>query len=180
MAHPEPVASDMSCDPDAQERADLIEKCLAHGLTDEQIEGVLREHMFQKMMEKENQEDGATAAAHQMSNVAGKSGAKPPAQPANPSVAAKRQAKAKKAISFGPSDEEIAGILEGGRTPSPSMHSFENAPSTLDMKNGKKQVATSGFNLGCHSEQDSRAAYMESQQKAAAAKARNRSGMGIF
>merc|ERR1711985_46654 len=60
MAHNEPVASDMSCDPDAQERADLIEKCLAHGLTDEQIEGVLREHMFQKMMENEEKERNVT------------------------------------------------------------------------------------------------------------------------
>lgn len=186
MAHTEPAAVDMSCDPDAQERADLIEKCLAHGLTDEQIEGVLREHMIQKMMEKE-----AESAAHQTSTMAansiGKSqmpdGDMPPMKPANSSVAAKRQAKAqaKKSISFGPSDEEIAGILEVGRTPSPSMLAFENKPSTMETKNGKsKQVATSGFNLGCHSEQDSRAAFLESQQKAAAAKARNRSGMGIF
>merc|ERR1739847_113542 len=104
-------------------------------------------------------------------------------KPANSSVAAKRQAQAmaKKSISFGPSEEDIAGILEVGRTQSPEMHTFESNPATMDTKNRKaKQVASSGFNLGCHSEQDSRAAYLESQRTAAAAKARNRSGMGIF
>merc|ERR1719420_2461647 len=105
-------------------------------------------------------ENEAAAAAHQTSTLAansiGKSqmpgGDMPPMKPANSSVAAKRQAKAqaKKSISFGPSDEEIAGILEVGRTPSPTMHVFENKPSNMEMKNGKaKQVATSGFNLGC-------------------------------
>lgn len=189
MAHTEPVASDMSGDPDAQERADLIEKCLAHGLTDEQIEGVLREHMFQKMMEKEAEAD--MIAAHQTSTMAansiGKSqmtgGDMPLVKPANSSVAAKRQAnaQAKKSTSFGPSDEEIAGILEVGRTTSPPMHAYENKPSTMEMKNGKaKEVAKSGFNLGHHSEQDSRAAYLESQRTAAAVKARNRGGTGIF
>merc|ERR1712139_354192 len=47
-------------------------------------------------------------------------------KPAISSVAAKRQARAAslKSVSFGPSDEEIAGLLEDhayGRTPSPQM-----------------------------------------------------------
>merc|ERR1719231_688695 len=121
--------------------------------------------MMQKMMEKEKE---AEPAAHQTSAMA-------PMKPANSSVAAKRQAKAqaKKSISFGPSDEEIAGILEVGRTPTPPMqqqapfHTFDNKPSTMEMKNGKKEAAASGFNLGGHSEQDSRAAFLESQKTAA-------------
>jgi len=175
----EPVASDMSYDPDAQERADLIEKCLAHGLTDEEIEGVLREHMEQKMMEKEKQveERVAKAAARMMEHDAA------PVKPASSSVASKRQAKAmnKKSTSFGPSDEEIAEIIEIGRTPSPEMNHLQNIPTMMKMKNEKaKQVAASGYNVGSHSEQDSRAAYLASQQTAAAAKARNRNGSGIF
>jgi len=148
VPHAEPVASDMSYDPDAQERADLIEKCLAHGLTDEEIEGVLREHMFQKMMEKEMIAEGqaAKAAAPQMPEYDA-----PPMRPANSSVAAKRQAKAmaKKSASFGPSDDEIAEIIEVGRTPSPTeMHVLESTPATMKMKNDKaKQVAVSGFNV---------------------------------
>merc|ERR1712224_224493 len=87
-AHTEPVALGMSCDPDAQERADLIEKCLAHGLTDEQIEGVLREHMFQKMMEQEEAERAAQAPLPKTPAATA-----PPVKPATSSVAAKRQAK---------------------------------------------------------------------------------------
>merc|ERR1719160_1908619 len=100
----------------------------------------------------------------------------PPVKAANSSVAAKRQAKAmaKKSASFGPSDDEIAEIIEVGRTPSPTeMHVLENTPATMKMKNDKaKQVAVSGFNVGCHSEQASRSAFLESQRAAAAAKAR--------
>merc|ERR1719146_296087 len=47
------------------------------------------------------------------------------------SVAAKRQARANslKSVSFGPSDEEIVGILEHGRTPSPQ--SSESAAAQM-------------------------------------------------
>ena len=31
----------------------MIRKCLDHGLNDEQIEGILREHMWRKMQEQE-------------------------------------------------------------------------------------------------------------------------------
>lgn len=41
---------------EAQERSLLIEKCLQHGLSDEEIEEVLKEHMFQKLMEREQRE----------------------------------------------------------------------------------------------------------------------------
>merc|ERR1719379_2635295 len=71
----EPDASELAHDPDAQERADLIEKCLAHGLSDEEIEGVLREFMFQKMVEQEENERAAAAAA------APEAAAPAPAQP---------------------------------------------------------------------------------------------------
>jgi hypothetical protein len=147
----------MECDPDAQERADLIEKCLAHGLSDEEIEGVLREHMFAKMVEQEERErshGGYKAAAPEEA---------PPAEckfePRKPpSVAAKRQAKAAslKSVSFGPSDEEIAGILEdhARQTPSPQAQG--------------KPV------------DEARAAYLQSKQQALAAKNRNRNGSTIF
>jgi len=195
----EAVAAELVCDPDAQERADLIEMCLSRGFSDEEIEGVLREHMMQKMMAQEQernveppksvkhpsqsslasqlisksqeslseeytkelyaseQESSLTANVNSMSQEVPK--------PAISSVAAKRQAKAAslKSVSFGPSDEEIAGLLEDhayGRTPSPQME------------------AKGGIQNNCAS--DARAAFLESQRQAAAVKARNRNGQGIF
>merc|ERR1712188_210544 len=59
VARAQPVASELDYDPDAQERADLVTKCLAAGFNDEEIEGVLREHMFQKMLEQEEKERNA-------------------------------------------------------------------------------------------------------------------------
>lgn len=209
VSHADPVASELACDPDAQERADLIEKCLAHGLSDEEIEGVLREHMFQKMMEQEEKE--RAAAAHQAAAPAPQAAAPAPAQPAASSVAsrliskaqdefsaeykqelthaqqaapppecafeprkpvsvaAKRQARANslKSVSFGPSDEEIVGILEHGRTPSPQS----SEPAAAQMKPGARD---------CHGATDARTAYLQAQQQAAASKNRNRGGQGIF
>jgi len=182
----------MVCDPDAQERADLIEMCLSRGFSDEEIEGVLREHMFQKMMAQEQERDVAppktvehpsqSSVAAQLVSKSQESlseeykkelyGGYPSEQesqtvpkPAISSVAAKRQAKAAslKSVSFGPSDEEIAGLLEDhafGRTPSPQME------------------ATGG--VVNNSTSEARAAFLESQRQAAAVKARNRNGQGIF
>jgi len=205
VSHADPVASELECDPDAQERADLIEKCLAHGLSDEEIEGVLREHMFQKMMEQEEKERAAAAAAAPeaaapapaqpaASSVASRLIAKsqdefsaeykqelthaqqaaPPPEcafePRKPvSVAAKRQARANslKSVSFGPSDEEIVGILEHGRTPSPQS----SEPAAAQMKPDPRD---------CYRATDARTAFLQSQQQAAASKNRNRGGQGIF
>lgn len=212
VARGQPVASELEYDPDAQERADLITKCLAAGLTDEEIEGVLREHMFQKMVEQEQKKRAAapplaaaalaaaekpapsgyqprnSAQAPSTSSLASRiiansqdhlseeyrkelqtasKEAPPPEctfEPPKPSsVAAKRKARAAsfKSVSFGPSDEEIAGILEDhgtGRTPSPSMD---------------KQVGLAGVNF-------TSAAYLQSQKQAAEAKNKNRNGSIIF
>jgi hypothetical protein len=185
----------------------LIEKCLAHGLSDEQIEGVLREHMFQKMLEQERGAAPPMAAAgaavaeapastgYQPRNAAqvqappassfasriiaksqehltdeykaelaaASKAAPPPECTFEPrkqsSVAAKRKARASSQhrVSFGPSDEEIVGILEGhsaGRTPSP-------------VGNGE----ASSFPTS---------AYLQSQRQAAEAKNKNRNGSIIF
>jgi hypothetical protein len=180
---------------------------LAAGLSDEQIEGVLREHMFQKMLEKEQTErvtaPPMAAAAAAAAEVSAQSGyqprnapqasaapsfaskiiaksqehlsheyrkelekatkeAPPPEctfEPPKPSsVAAKRKARAAslKSVSFGPSDDEIVGILEGhapARTPSPQT-------------NGPVGSAA--------------AAYLQSQRQAAEAKNKNRNGSIIF
>lgn len=146
-------------DEDAKERALLIEKCLAHGLSDEEIEGVLREHMFQKELgQVERQEDlGGTI------------------KPANTSVAAQRQAKAMAVKpSYGPSDEEIANVLH--------EHLSPRDPNDLAQRGrlGKKTEITGKIvatNLGATS---SRNAYLDSHKAATAAKNRNRAGEGIF
>merc|ERR1712224_406608 len=117
--------------------------------SDEDIEGVLREHMFQKMAQEQEREAlpprvaehpaQPSLAAQLISKSQGclsedykkelyapehesplaaqlpsKSQVQGPPKPAMSSVAAKRQAKAAsmKSVSFGPSDEEIAGLLE--------------------------------------------------------------------
>jgi len=215
----EPVASELACDPDAQERADLIEMCISRGLSDEQIEGILREHMTQKMMMQEQDRDGrhefsappractppkapvrppqaslaskliSKSQVHlseqyqkELSSSSGGYAHQEPPQPAKSSVAVKRQSKAaslrSKSVSFGPSDEEIAGLLEDhayGRTPSPHM----DAPAASHMKN-EKALEVGGSGIANHSAGDARAVFLESQQKAAAAKNRNRNGQGIF
>lgn len=187
----DPVASELTHDPDAQERADLIEKCLAHGLTDEEIEGVLREHMFQKMVEQEEKEREEREKAPTLSNssVAARLIAKsqeslppeyqkelaqapqeaPPSPPSfkprSSSVAAKRQAKAAslKSVSFVPSDEEIVGILTDDHVRrTPSPQMGEPASAPT-------KPAT-----------DAAAAYLQSKQQAAASKNRNRNGSTIF
>lgn len=178
----------------------MIRKCLEHGLNDEQIEGILREHMWQKMQEQE--QANAPPKAGPPVRAPAKASTQPPAAPsmgqskaslliaksqgslssgyqkelsdaqlkAPPpectfearkpsSVAAKRQARAasSKSISFGPSDEEIAGIIEQGRTPTPQK----------DESKRHEQP------------DDARSAFLQSQERAAAAKNRNR-GQGIF
>jgi len=146
-------------DEDAKERALLIEKCLAHGLSDEEIEGVLREHLFQKEMEKMDKPErlGETM------------------KPASTSVAAQRQAKAMaKNPSYGPSDEEIANVMHEHRTPSPQMPSD---PAPRGRLGRKTDVTGKVGDLGATG---SRNAYFDSQQAAAAAKDRNRVGHGIF
>jgi len=177
---------------------------LGSWLSDEEIEGVLREHMFQKMMEQEEKERAAAAAAPQAAAPApaqpaasslasrliakaqdefsaeykqelthAQQAAPPPEcafEPRKPvSVAAKRQARANslKSVSFGPSDEEIVGILQHGRTPSPQS----SEPAAAQMKPGARD---------CHGATDARTAYLQAQQQAAASKNRNRGGQGIF
>jgi hypothetical protein len=172
----------------------LIRKCLEHGFNDEQIEGILREHMWQKMQEQEQEQANAPPKAaaparapeapsmgqSMASRLVAKSQeslssgyqkelsdaqhkAPPPEctfEARKPSsVAAKRQARAasSKSISFGPSDDEIVGIIEQGRTPTPPM----------DESKRHEQP------------DDAHSAFLQNQQRAAAAKNRNR-GQGIF
>lgn len=211
-ARAEPVASELECDPDAQERADLITKCLAAGLSDDQIEGVLREHMFQKMVEQEQMERAAappmaaaaavaaeapapcsyqprnSAQAPAASSVASRLIAKSHEQlapeykaeletaskqaqppectfqaPKHSSVAAKRKARAEsKSVSFGPSDEEIVGIIEAhtsGPTPSPCINEQKGSGGAPNIQ---------------------RSAYMENKRLASEAKTKSRNGSIIF
>jgi hypothetical protein len=133
----------------------LIEKCLAMDLSDEEIEGVLREHMFQKEAEKQ-QRLGETL--------------KPSVAPTNTSVAAQRQAKAMaKQPGYGPSDEEVANVLHNHRVP--------EDPAPVGRLGKKKEVAAKIGDLGATG---CRNAYFESHQTAAAARDRNRFGQGIF
>jgi hypothetical protein len=165
---PEPNSSTFSpaddAEAEAKERSALIENCLMHGLSDEEIEGVLREHMFQKEAERQ-QRELEKAGTLKPETLA----------PVNTSIAAQRQAKAKgnaKGVSqYGPSDQEVADMLYDNRTPSP------RAPQVGLRDRKKVEITAKVGDLGATG---CRNAYFDSKQVANAAKDRNRNGQGIF
>lgn len=162
---------------EAQERSMLIEKCLQHGLNDEEIEEMLREHMFQKEMERQQREVEAEKSET----------LKPGLAPVNTSIAAQRQAKAKGngkgSPQYGPSNEEIADMLYNNRTPSPQVATVSGVPQVptpTSIRDRKKVEVTGKVTGGDLGSTGSRNAFFECKQGASAAKDRNRLGQGIF
>jgi hypothetical protein len=171
---PEPNSSTFSpaddAEAEAKERSALIENCLMHGLSDEEIEGVLREHMFQKEAERQ-QRELEKAGTLKPETLA----------PVNTSIAAQRQAKARgnpKGVSqYGPSDQEVADMLYDNRTPSPKAPMRSEAPQVALRDRKKVEITAKVGDLGATG---CRNAYFDSKQVANAAKDRNRNGQGIF
>lgn len=168
---------------DAEERNMLIEKCLAHGLDDEQIIGVLEEHKRQKMQAKlEQMQQEQVSQPEQFQHMEEQQTALPetfPPKAAPTSLAAKRQAKAaaKKSLSFGPSDEEIVSVIQEHMTPPDTPP--DAGPTSLAAKRAKaRDVSTT--TIGSFDSDRSRSAYIQSQQQAAACRSKNRASQGIF
>lgn len=160
-------------DADAQERSMLIEKCLEHGLSDEEIEGVLKEHIEHKEMERQQRE------AQSMSLTLSQPLPQPDLVPANTSLAAQRQAKAKgigKGNVFGPSDDEVANMMYGNLSSSPEA-AGEAGSHRANRLRKKDEVTGKIGDLGSTVR---KGAFLDSHQVANAAKDRNRNGQGIF
>lgn len=164
-----PVAPDMTIMPDqeeadAAERKDIMRQCISAGMDNEQITEILQELEMKKLQERQRPP-----------NTGSSIGARPQhlPKPTMPSVAASRQARASSRgrVSYGPTDEDVAGIINQHTPPASEVSLADRRAKAKEMK---------GSAIGSHDEAGSRAAYMQSQQDAATARNRNRSGQGVF
>jgi len=198
-----PVGDDE--DEEQREQRELIQHCLAEGLEEDQILEILDEWQNQKLIQRtqermhpeQPQEVAEPKGSDQASSLAA----------SGTSLAASRQAKAKKNLSFGPTDEEIVGVLQDfakeNQTPPeapPNSLGLEIAgnslrancggPNSLGLEIGgqsvslaakrKKDREASEASVGSFSETKSRAAYLQSKQQLDAVKRKNALSSGIF
>jgi len=157
-------------DDDTEERHQLIRQCIENGLSDDQISEVLDEFHNGKMLEKSRRKLEQQQAQQQAA----------PLQATSKSVAARRMSKSKEpmSVSFGPSNEEIVGIIRE-HTPQLSP-SAENAPPISLAAKREKAKAVGLPSVGKFNSDESRACFLQGHQQAANAKSKNRLGSGIF
>jgi len=160
---------------DREEQKEIINQCLAEGLDEDRILEILDDWQNEKLIRR-TQERMQPKAAAQPSRAApqpealGVCGA---------SLAASRQAKASKSLSFGPSDEEIVGVLK--EYTKENMTPPESPPSNLSLAAKRaKERQCSEASVGSFDTDKSRAAYMQSKIQRDAVKNKQRLSPGIF
>lgn len=155
------------------EQREIIQQCLAEGLSEERIMEILDEWQNSKLMQitadRMKREQPAAnpfqgAPQHEAFGVCGTS------------VAASRQAKASKSLAFGPSDEEIVGVLKDYKKENITPQSGSPSSVSLAAKRAKDREH-SGAAIGSFDTDLSRAAYLESKSKMAQNKQRLSSGI---
>jgi hypothetical protein len=161
--------NDGSAKDEEEERREIIQHCLAEGLSEERIMEVLDEWHSEKMC-RGYSEKTSTLQPRDF-EASGKA--------QSSSLAASRQAKAKKALSFGPSDKEIVDVLQdySKENLTPPITPPQNL--TLAAKRALSKEASEA-SLGSFDSGRSRAAFLHSRSQADAAKSKNRGGAGIF
>jgi len=165
---PQQTDGDDEDEQDKEEQRELIQHCLAEGMDEDKILEVLDDWQNAKLLRKT--EENMKRQQGQALGVCGNS------------LAANRQSKAAKSLSFGPSDEEIVGVLneytkDNMGTP-PQAESPPKAVSLADRRKNARQpseAAVGGFDAD-----KSRVAYLESKKQMEAVKAKQRVSSGIF
>lgn len=172
---------------DREEQREIIQQCLAEGLSEERILELLEEWQNEKLIrqtqERMQREQGQSMAAAQPSVAASRNaGPQPDALGlgvCGASVAATRQAKASKALSFGPSDQEIVGVLN--EYTKENMTPPDSPPNAVSLAAKRaKDRQPSEASVGSFNTDKSRAAYLQSKNQAEAVKNKQRMGPGIF
>lgn len=168
-----------SGDDEDKEQREIIQQCLAEGLSEDSINEILDQWQNNKLLQltqkRLQMEQPQSFAAPKLAND-------PQCRTSGNSLAANRQAKAKKSLSLGPSDEEIVDVLNDyskeNQTP---IDSGSNTPTllTLAAKRAKDREASEAA-FGSFDSEKSRAAYFHSKSQADAVKNKNRLGSGIF
>jgi hypothetical protein len=181
-------------DEDQREQREIIQQCLAEGLTEDRILEILDEWANQKLvMRTQERIEAAPQRANAVPLAAEQptmriSGGFAQADTTSPpgsggSLAASRQAKAKKSISIGPTDAEVVDILQDyakeNLTPSESsVYSQGNALSLADKR--KKDKEPSLATVGSYDSDKARAAYLQSRSQMDKMKNQARAGGQIF
>jgi len=157
-------------DDEQREQREIIEQCLAEGLDEDRILEILDDWQNNKLLQHTmgKMQSGPTQAVGSSMAVGGAS------------LAASRQAKAQKNLSFGPSDEEIVDVLKDYSKE--NLTPPESPPNGLGMLAAKRAKAreTSESAVGAFDSQNSRAAYEASKAQMDAVKNKNRMSSGIF
>lgn len=175
-------------DQDALEQRDLIQQCLAQGLSEPEIMEMLEEWENHKLIQKTQAKMGADLAQPDQAQappalgVSGKALAETSSfGVSGTSLSARRQAQAKvKKASFGPSDEEISGVLTqyAKENLTPPESPSEGGLSLAAMR--KKAREPSEASYATVDSEKSRAAYLQAKNQADAVKNKNRTSSGIF
>lgn len=187
-------------DEEQREQREIIQQCLAEGLGEDRILEILDEWANEKLVRRTQDRmdpapqranavpvvtdqtkmrtSGASAQGDTTSQGTGSS----PAGSCS-SLAASRQAKAKKSLSFGPSDAEVVDILkdyakENLTPPESALNSPSNALSLAAKR--KKDKEPSEASVGSFDSDKARAAYFQSRSQMDKMKNQNRVSSRIF
>jgi len=175
---------ELSEDEEQEEQRELIQQCLAQGLDEEQILEMLDNWQNQKLIQatqdklRAQQPEAQGICAHE--RTARPNGFTPePLGLSGASIAASRQAKAKKSLSFGPDDAEIVNVLKDYSKE--NLTPPESPPNSVTIAaKRQKDREPSEASLGAFDSTKSRAAYLQSKAQMDAAKNKNRQSPGIF
>jgi len=159
-------------DADEEEQRNIIQHCLAEGLSEEQIMEILDDWQNQKLVR--NTQDKLSDQPRPVAEALVSSGPS-----GGSTLAASRQAKASKGLSFGPSDAEVVDILKDFSKE--NLTPPESPPNCLTIAaRRKKEKEPSVASVGSFDSEKSRAAYFQSKAQMDAVKNKNRCGAGIF
>lgn len=166
-------------DEEQQEQREIINQCLAEGLSEDKILEILEEWSSQKLVERTRERLQAEQAAVADPSSADQEALGSSRRGSGSSITANRQAKAKKSLSFGPMDEEIVGVLKDFSKE--NLTPPESPPNSLGLAaKRKKEREISEAKVGSFDEEKSRAAYLETKKQMDAVKNKNRLSSGIF
>jgi len=166
---------------DKEEERMIIQKCLQEGMDEDGIMQVLDEWQNAKLIEL-TQKKMQHGQALQAKPAASRQTAPEGLGVQGSSVAASRQARSDKQSQFGPSNEEIMGVLNDYSKENTTPP--ESPPNALTIA-GKRAKDRDVFNAtkpnaGTLDQEKSRAAYLASKAQMDAAKSKQRMSSGIF
>jgi len=172
-------------DEDQREQREIIQQCLAEGLGEDQIMEILDSWQNSKLVQhtqerlQSDQHHTAIEPQPNASSLQASAQSQAPFGAPGASLAASRQAKAVKSLSFGPSDEEIVDVLKDYSKENLTPPESPPNATTLAARR-KKEKEVSEASVGGFDSDKSRAAYLQSKSQMDAVKNKNRISSGIF